>query len=386
MRITGHCQVPLLRQYIEPSSEMIWLKPSGRKSANWMKATGFWPVSARPMAVPMIVDSDSGALRTRPGKAVERPRGDAEDVALGVLDVLAQKVDLAIGGELVAEHAVERLAHAEGGGRGVAPVLAAGGELGGVGRPGGAGGLGSRLPRGPRRRPLRLRRSGWSRAARGRFRPSATRAATGGWLRAGRARCWRGDPRRCGRSTGRRRWYGPTAARARAAAATGRGWRGVSFTACSKAVRVAPRSVPSTRWISRPRKLVAGPPGRSKKVWPGVRVEMAQRLSSMTNTTGAWLRTASPTASRNSPCWVVPSPTQQTTTGASGWYFTAWALPTAWSALLPTGPTIEAMFRWRAEKCALIWRPAECDGPVARRPRKNSTTGRPRASSSALSR
>ena len=72
-----------------PSSEAIWLKASGRKSANWRNATGRSPARARPIEMPTIVDSLSG----RVDHAARETRGQtprhSEHVALGVLDVLA---------------------------------------------------------------------------------------------------------------------------------------------------------------------------------------------------------------------------------------------------------------------------------------------------------
>ena len=47
--ITGHCQAPQVRQYMLPSSDIIWLNANGKKSANWMKATGRPPAMARPI-------------------------------------------------------------------------------------------------------------------------------------------------------------------------------------------------------------------------------------------------------------------------------------------------------------------------------------------------
>ena len=69
-----------------------------------MKATGRWPANARPMAVPMIVDSDNAEFFTRPGKLGTQPPGDAEHVPLGVLDVLAEQHDAGIHRQAIPEH------------------------------------------------------------------------------------------------------------------------------------------------------------------------------------------------------------------------------------------------------------------------------------------
>ena len=61
-----------------------------------MKATGRLPASAWPMQDPTIVDSDSGELRTREGNSVLSPLRDAEHVAFGIFDVLAQQDDIRV--------------------------------------------------------------------------------------------------------------------------------------------------------------------------------------------------------------------------------------------------------------------------------------------------
>ena len=71
---TGADHWPSVRQWMVASSDAIWLNASGRKSANCTMATGRPPASARPIAVPTMVDSLSAALVTRPGKSVESPR------------------------------------------------------------------------------------------------------------------------------------------------------------------------------------------------------------------------------------------------------------------------------------------------------------------------
>ena len=57
-----------------------------------------------------------------------------------------------------------------------------------------------------------------------------------------------------------------------------------------------------------PRKSVDGPAGVDKNVIPSVRVEIAKPLSSITKTTGSCrIERLHTKASRNSPCWLVPS-------------------------------------------------------------------------------
>jgi hypothetical protein len=131
---------------------MIWLKASGMKSANCRNATGRWPTSARPIAVPTIVDSVSGRIAHAAGKARREAAGDAEDVALGVLDVLAEQEHALVVAEVLAQHRVECLAHRERRARAVAAILVFFLEAGGVGRLGSAGGLGAGLGAGLRSR------------------------------------------------------------------------------------------------------------------------------------------------------------------------------------------------------------------------------------------
>ena len=84
MKMAGHSKAPPLRQRIVPSSEITWLMPLGRKSANWMKPTGRPPAIARPMAVPVMVDSVRAELMTRSVPwVVDSPRVTPKTSPLG---------------------------------------------------------------------------------------------------------------------------------------------------------------------------------------------------------------------------------------------------------------------------------------------------------------
>ena len=72
--MTGASQPPSVRQNILPSSEIIWLKAMGRKSANCRKATGRFPARASPQLIPTIEASASGEFLTLPGYSVVNPR------------------------------------------------------------------------------------------------------------------------------------------------------------------------------------------------------------------------------------------------------------------------------------------------------------------------
>ena len=71
---TGADHRPSVRQCMVASSEAIWLNARGRKSANCTIAMGRPPARARPIEVPTMVDSLSGALVTLPGNRVDSPR------------------------------------------------------------------------------------------------------------------------------------------------------------------------------------------------------------------------------------------------------------------------------------------------------------------------